>query len=154
MSEQAHSADTAIRDYIRALLRQDLADETTRLELVTKYEAAGHRIVEGGQEDQDSWSICDWRTREVLASGTDGLDGYTAAVKRLDPDNRWIDIDHITSEAYGEDDEDHEGPDSALPASLEGALEDWIGSARTSNEDVAMVVGWSVDEVARHRTYA
>ncbi|MFF3256990.1 hypothetical protein ACFYWP_39820 [Actinacidiphila glaucinigra] len=152
MSNQAHDADAAIREYVRAQLRLDLADETTRTDLITKYEAAGHRIVEGGQEDADSWSITDWRTGELLASGTDGLKGYEAAVQRLDPDGHWIDMDHISSEAYGDDPKEPEPV--GIPDSLASALQDWIGSVGTSNEDVAMITGWSVEEVARHRHYA
>ncbi|GAA1319160.1 hypothetical protein OOK39_45670 [Streptomyces sp. NBC_00264] len=38
-----------------------------------------------------------------------------------------------------------------IPGSLADALQDWLGSAGTLDEDVAEFVGWSVDEVARHR---
>ena len=86
----------------------------------------------------------------MLASGTDGLAGYEAAGARLDPDDTWFHIDH----ADGDEDDyaepvDHHG----VPESLANALQDWLGMTSTPNEDVAVVVGWSVEEVKRHREY-
>lgn len=136
--------DTAVRDYVRALLRQYRADDEARQETIRALEADGRRIVDGGQTSQDSWEITDWRTEEVLASGTDGLRGYDAAASRLDPDGTWLHIDRIDS------DETSVEP-VGIPASLAGALEDWLGSVGTPDEDVAEFVGWSVEEVTRHR---
>jgi hypothetical protein len=39
-------------------------------------------------------------------------------------------------------------------SSLADALQDWLESAGTSDEDVAQFVGWSGEEVARHREEA
>jgi hypothetical protein len=143
------STDTAVRDYVQALLRQYRADEDTRMERILALEAEGRRIISGGQTGQDSWEITDWRTGELLANGTGGIDDYDAATYRLDLDGKWLHIDTINV-----------GPDSpepasvepvGIPASLADALQDWLGLAMTPDEDVAQFVGWSVEEVARHR---
>jgi hypothetical protein len=44
--------------------------------------------------------------------------------------------------------------ETRLPVSLADALQDWLESAGTSDEDVAQFVGWSGEEVARHREEA
>lgn len=143
---QSVATDTTVRDYVQALLRQYRSDEDTRLEQIRALEVAGRRIVNGGQTGQDDWEITDWRTGKTLASGTDGINGYDAATSRLDPDGKWLHIDHIT--------EYTKVNPVGIPASLADALEDWMGSPGTSDEDVAEFVGWSVEEVARHREEA
>lgn len=158
-SEEDQTADTtaqqatfgdAIRDYVRALLRADLVLEQERLKRISLLEEAGRRIIDGGQTGGDSWEITDWRSGEVLASGTDGLAGYEAAGARLDPDGKWFHIDH----ADRDEDEDAEPVDHhGVPDSLANALQDWLGMTLTPDEDVAVVVGWSVEEVKRHREY-
>ncbi|MGW4781516.1 hypothetical protein ACWEPA_33275 [Streptomyces filamentosus] len=40
---------------------------------------------------------------------------------------------------------------AGVPTSLAEALQEWLGGLNTPDEDVAAVVGWSVEEVARHR---
>jgi hypothetical protein len=139
--------DTAVRDYVQALLRQHRSDEEARQERIRALEAAGHRIVDGGQTSQDEWEITDWRTGETLASGADGLRGYEAAGERLDPDGKWLHIDRLDTEYTKVE-------PVGIPDSLADALEDWLGLAGTSDEDVAEFVGWSVEDVARHREQA
>jgi hypothetical protein len=139
--------DNAVRDHVRALLRQNLVDETARQEAIRAAEKTGHRIVDGGQTSQDEWEITDWRTGETLASGADGLHGYDAAGQRLDPDGKWLHIDNLDTEYT-------KVKPIGIPASLADALEDWLGSAGTPDEDVAQFVGWSVEDVARHREQA
>jgi hypothetical protein len=143
------STDTAVRDYVRALLRQYRADEDARMACIFALEAGGRRIVGGGQIGQDSWEITDWRTGELLANGTGGIDDYDAATARLDPDGKWLHIDTINVEP------DSVEPTSVepvgIPASLADTLQDWLGSSSTPDEDVAQFVAWSVEEVAHHR---
>ncbi|MGW3383336.1 hypothetical protein ACWDCO_24510 [Streptomyces albogriseolus] len=141
------STDTAVRDYVRALLRQHRSNEDTRLAAIEAAEKAGHRIVDGGQTGQDTWEITDWRTGEVLASGDDGLNGYGEAANRLDSAGKLLHIDSLDTE-YA-----RVAP-VGIPDSLADALEDWLGMAATTDEDVAQVAGWSVEEVARHREQA
>jgi hypothetical protein len=144
--------DTAVRDYVRALLRQYRADEDARLERIRALEAEGRRIIDSGQTGQDEWEIKDWRTGEILASGTGGIEDYDAATYRLDPEGKWLHIDTINS---GPDDlEPISVEPVGIPASLADALQDWLGVSSTSDEDVAQFVGWSVEEVARHREEA
>lgn len=140
--------DTAVREYLRAHLRCRLTDENARLDRIRALEAAGHRMVDGGQtgrteDDQATWEITDWRTGEVLASGI-GDNAYDSEGARLDPDGKWLHIDNVEEDMA-------EVESAGFPASLADFLQDWLGSAGTSDEDVAEFVGWSVEEVARHR---
>ncbi|MDT0460693.1 hypothetical protein RM550_34060 [Streptomyces sp. DSM 41527] len=145
-------SDTVIREYVKALLRRDLAAEQDRQERIRSLEESGHRIVNGGQtssgsDDVQTWEITDWRTGELIVNGTGGYTAYDEATQRLDPDGKWVHIDQV-GEA---------GPDVeavGIPASLGDALQDWVGTSSTSDEDVATFVGWSVEEVARHREEA
>lgn len=148
---QTAGTDTAIREYVRAHLRCRLADEQARLDRVHALEAAGHRMVDGGQtgrtdDDQATWEITDWRTGELLASGI-GDDAYDAEGARLDPDGKWLHIDNV-------DEDLTEVEAVGIPVSLANALQDWVGTSSTSDEDVAEIVGWSVEEVTRHRKEA
>jgi hypothetical protein len=134
-----------VRAHIRALLSGQAQDTQQRDAEIEALEAQGHRIVDGGQTGPDSWEILDWRTGEELAHGDDGLDGYDATTDRLDPDGTWIHIDQIDSDP---------GPrpvTAGIPESLSEALDDWISSRSTSDEEIAEFVGWSVDKVRDHR---
>lgn len=142
--EAQPGTDTAVRDYVQALLRQYRSDEDARQERIRALEAAGRRIVDGGQTGQDEWEITDWRTGETLASGTGGPDAYGEAAQHLDPNGTWLHVDNLDTEPVNVE-------SVGIPASLANALQDWLGLASTTDEDVAQFVGWSVDEVARHR---
>lgn len=137
-------ADSAVRDYVQALLRQYRSDEDARQERIRGLEAAGRRIVDGGQTGQDEWEITDWRSGETLASGTGGPDAYGEAAQRLDPDGTWLHVDNLDTEPADVE-------PVGIPASLADALQDWLGLASTPDEDVAQFVGWSVEYVARCR---
>lgn len=146
---QQPAVDTVVRDYVRALLRQRLADEQARQDRIRALEKDGHRLVDGGQtgrtdDDQATWEITDWRTGDVLVSGTGDDSTYDAAAMRLDPDGKWLHIDNV-------EDDGTEVEPVGIPASLANALQDWLGVTSTPDEDVAEFVGWSVEEVARHR---
>jgi hypothetical protein len=136
------------RQHVRKILEVRLLDETDRVTRIRDLEAAGRRIVTGGQtrrndDDTSEWEIRDWRTNEVLACGT-GDDGYDTACLELDPQDTWIHIDSVDSALT---DPVTEG----IPQSLAVALDEWVGSTATSDEDIAAWVGWSVDKVRRYR---
>ncbi|MER7000141.1 hypothetical protein [Streptomyces sp. NPDC000410] len=140
------ATDGPIQDYIRALLRRSLEERTARHESIRKVEAAGHRVIDGGQIGENAWEITDWRTGELIEKGTGGYEAYDATCERLDPAGMWILIDNVG------DEEDrplveHDG----IPASLAEALQDWLGWAGTTDGDVARFVGWPVKKVGRHR---
>jgi len=141
-AETGHAA--AVRDYVQALLRQYRADEDARLEAIRALEVSGRRIVEGGQSGQDQWEVRDWRSGETLVAGSGGIDAYDATCARLDPDGSWL---HVENVPFDQTDAEPVG----IPGSLADALQDWLGSTGTPDDDVAEFVGWSVDEVARHR---
>lgn len=147
---QQPAVDTAVHDFVQALLRQLLADEEARQERIHAAEKAGHRIVDGGQtssgsEDVQTWEITDWRTGDLIINGAGGYESYGEAAQRLDPDGKWLHIDTVD-----EGGAPVEFP--GIPASLADFLQDWLGAA--PDEDVASFVGWSVEEVARHREEA
>ncbi|MGW2183955.1 hypothetical protein ACWCXX_39495 [Streptomyces sp. NPDC001732] len=147
---QTAGTDTAVCEYVRALLRVRLADEQARQERIRTLEKAGHRIVNGGQtsggsDDVQAWEITDWRTGDLIVNGTGDYTAYDEAAQRLDPDGKWLHIDNL-------DEDGTEVEPVGIPASLAEALQDWLGSA--PDEDVAEFVGWSVEEVTRHREEA
>lgn len=88
----ATTAD-AIVGYVTAVLdaldRQD-AELARRMAAL---EADGFRLVDGGQEGGDRWSVDDYRTGAVLAAGDGGVEGYHAAWQ---PD--WYHIDRIRTD--------------------------------------------------------
>lgn len=139
--------DTAVRDYVQALLRQHLMDEEAARESIRALEEAGHRIVSGGQTGEESWEITDWRTGELIVSGTGDHLAYDAAAIQLDPDGKWLHIDNVDAERTTVE-------PVGIPASLADALQDWLGFTATTDEDVAQFVGWSVEDIARHREEA
>lgn len=100
-----------------------------------------------GKPARMSGEITDWRTRETLASGTGGPDAYGEAAQHLDPNDTWLHVDNLETDPVDVE-------PVRIPASLADALEDWLGSAGTSDEDVAESVGWSVEDVTRHRERA
>ncbi|MEU3401376.1 hypothetical protein [Streptomyces filamentosus] len=135
-----------VQQYIEALLRRSLADRLRRLERIEQLEKDGYRIIEGGQTHGDEWEITDWRTGELIARGVGGYQGYDEAADRLDPDDKWILHENV------DNDDDQEAVEPAgVPDSLADSLQEWLGWANTADEDVATVVGWSVEEVTRHR---
>lgn len=143
------ATDTAVREYVQALLRIRLVDEQARQERIRGLEKTGHRIVNGGQtssgsDDQQTWEITDWRTEDLLASGTGSYEAYDAAVRRLDPAGKWVHVDTV-------DEDPTEPAPAGIPTSLADALQDWVGTTSTPDEEVAEFVGWSVEEVALHR---
>ncbi|MFE7267987.1 hypothetical protein ACFU9B_39280 [Streptomyces sp. NPDC057592] len=102
-TDQTVGTDIAVREYVRALLRQRLADEQARQDRISSSEKAGHRIVDGGQtsggsDDTQTWEITDWRTGDLIVDGTGGYESYEAATQRLDPDSRWLHIDNLDND--------------------------------------------------------
>lgn len=147
---QMAAADAAVREYCRAVLRRNLADEEARQTRIRELEKAGHRFISGGQtssgdDEVQTWAITDWRTGDLIVHGAGGIEAYDATAARLDPDGKWLHIDTVD-----EGGAPVEFP--GIPASLADFLQDWLGAA--PDEDVASFVGWSVEEVARHREEA
>lgn len=120
------AGDSMVRDYVHAVLR--LADEydAARRAEITRLEAEGYRIVGGGQVDDDSWEITDMRTREVLARGDTGMDGFEAAWDALSATEPLFHADAILEGAEAER-VWLDGPElpPGMPESLAGALAEW-----------------------------
>ncbi|OKJ52560.1 hypothetical protein [Streptomyces sp. CB02261] len=135
-----------VQQYIEALLRRSLDDRLSHLERIEQLEKDGHRIIDAGQTYGEAWEITDWRTGELIERGIGGDKGYDMAVRRLDPAGKWILHENV------DNDDDQEAVEPVgVPASFADLLQDWLSLTSTPDEDVAAVVGWSVEEVARHR---
>lgn len=139
--------DSALQIHVRKILRAIAAADKAKEEAITKIEKAGHRIVDGGGMGEGRWDITDWRTGEVIASGSDGYEEHSAAFERLDPDNRWIHIDRIDEDAPWASYDIP--PTDGIPPTLADALLEWLESGSTPYEEIAVVAGWSAAEVER-----
>lgn len=132
--------------HVRVILETYATRREAQIAKVREVEAAGGRIVTGGQTSQTGWEILDWRTDEVLAKGDSGLEGFEETWSRLDPNDLWWDFDTLTDglDLY----EKFPVPDAeGVPPSLAEALEDWIGRLCTPDEDIAEIAGLSVERV-------
>ncbi len=137
------------RKFVQAVLEACKLDAIARSTRVQEAEAAGQRIVNGGQTGSYNdatggapWEITDWRTGSVLASGTGDLAEEEAAMARIDADGTFIHID-----ALWEDIEPAHVTSDELPPSLADALEEWVQSTGTPDEDIAEWAGWPLDQV-------
>ncbi|MFD1372314.1 hypothetical protein [Actinoplanes sichuanensis] len=129
-----------LKTFIQDVLEANHADNGKIEEQIARFEAEGRRIVAGGQISETTWDIVDWRTNEILAAGEDGLDGYLAAGKELDPDDKWVHYDRVLEDT---DLTQVDGGD--LPDGLADVIEDWALSGDA--EEIAEFIGWSVDKV-------
>lgn len=141
--------DSALRTHVRKILRALDAADAAEAAAVKKVEDDGHRIVDGGSLGDDEWNIADWRTGEVLASGSDGYDEYCAVLDRLDPEGRWVHIDRIHDDKPWTDYDIT--PTDGIPPSLSDALVDWAENRGTPAEEIAQVAGWPEEEAAECR---
>ena len=144
--------DELIRAHVRALLNARLADSAAAEAQVPKIEARGYRIVQSGplsgtfRAGPRAWQFTDWRTGEILISGTgDGMQMLAAGAK-ADPDGRWFNVDNVRDEI-----QEVEVVSPDVPASLDCALDEWIRSSDTPDADIAAFVGWPVQKVAAAR---
>jgi hypothetical protein len=118
---------------------------------IRRLEADGFRIVDGGQDDspddngESDWSVRDWRTGEVLASGHGDHVASGEAVDREESrrGERWYHRDRIW--------QDTDMPVAAcpdfdgLPPSLAQVIFDWVAEGDAS--EIAGFIGWDVSRV-------
>lgn len=112
----------ALRQYVMALVLNDLAWHQVIEDEAVRLEAEGYRIVSGGGGGGGPWDITDYRTREVIADGTGGIEEYEEASGRLSAEGRPLyHADHLLLMDF---------PDPPQPAGMpEGlcrALADWV----------------------------
>ena len=141
----ASNSTDIVRAHVQALLAAE-EQEWKRVQAeIESLSAKGHRIVSGGQTGDDTWEILDYRTGERIEHGNNGLDGYDEATAQLDPKETWVHIDNL----------DPEPPPlpvtAGIPASLSEVLADWVGSGRTSDQEIADLAGWPVSKVHKLR---
>lgn len=142
-TDVANSTDP-VREHLRRVLLVNRAGNERRDAEILAEEAAGRRIVSGGQISGNTWELHDWRTGTPLAGGDGGIAEMDEVGEQLDPDGKWLHIDRL-----GYDDEalayvQTEG----LPGDLNSALQEWLDNTGTSNEELAAFVGWPVEKVA------
>ncbi|MFD8533874.1 hypothetical protein ACFV0L_41345 [Streptosporangium canum] len=133
-----------VRVHVRKILRAYGEVSEAETAKIQEIEAAGGRIITGGQIGGGRWQILDWRTGVRLAHG-DRPESYNEARARLDPEHRWQHVDRIAHEIEMSE----PAPTDGVPPSLAQALREWVDSRGTSNEEIAEVAGWDVAEVAR-----
>ncbi|MEU4689133.1 hypothetical protein [Actinoplanes sp. NPDC023714] len=133
-----------LKTHIQNVLESNHADAAKIQARIEELESQGHRIVTGGQMEDDVWDIIDYRTNEILAAGNDGTEGYEAAGKDLDPEDKWIHYDRIL-EDLGIDYVTADG----LPESLANVIEDWALSEEP--EEIAAFIGWPVEKVEEYQ---
>lgn len=136
----------AVKAHVQRLLEAWQRTDDARYDRAEELKRSGRRIITGGQTSQNSWEIRDWRTDEVIAEGDDGITGYDAAADRLDPEGTWFHEDRL--------DADEPLPDvvtAGVPPSLGQALDDWINSLNTPDEEIAEFLGWPVEKVREYR---
>ena len=126
---------------VRKIVRSCGASHEALTARLKRLEAAGERIVHGGQTHKDigSWEILDWDTDERLAYGNGGPDEYEAAKKRLNVHH----MEDLEKECYQEPSET-----PGIPPSLSEALDRWVSSGGTPYEEIAAVAEMTVREVA------
>lgn len=143
-----------VRAHVRKVLENEAAWTQAQIARVRQIEADGGRIVDSDQPDSDrpeKWEIRDVCTNELLAEGDDSND-INAVYKQLDPDEKWWGYETATEglvEQYGDI-----PPTSGIPESLCEALQDWVTSLSTDDEDIAEVAGCTVEHVRHCRTDA
>jgi hypothetical protein len=133
----------AVRIHVRKALEAERAYTDAVNDKVREVEAAGGRVIGGGQIDGDEWEITDWRTGERIAHGHSGADGLDDVLSRLDPDGKWWHVDRLYDDILLGD----VSPTEGVPPSLATALEDWVTSG--PSDEVAEIAGWPVGEVER-----
>jgi len=149
--------DKPIKQHLIEILEAFKRYEDRREARIQELETQGRRIVDGGQtssygeDGKCDWEITDWRTGEVIASGRGTIEDYDAAGDASDPEHHFFHIDHVS------DDDDPLAPPydvrptEGVPDSLSRALIEWAENSGTSNEDIAIVLGWSIEKVAEFR---
>ncbi|WP_327286531.1 hypothetical protein OG974_32660 (plasmid) [Streptomyces sp. NBC_00597] len=134
-------SDDLTRLFVRRWLEANERVQEQFAQRVAEAEAAGHRIVDGGQTGsyddagRAPWAITDWRTKVVLASGRDDYEGYDAALAKTDPDGCWLLVDNL-SQQTGLPEVD---PIPGLPESLAEALLEWLESKAAPAEVAAWI---------------
>lgn len=128
--------DDLLRTHIRAILQAEEDYDKHKEDLLSSYEAKGHRIISGGQTGHDTWDITDYRTGQIIAEGGGGLEGYGDALSSDQAEREnWVHIDPITEDLYMS-----EPVTEGLPESLCEALSHWVRE-QADDEDIAMVLG-------------
>lgn len=109
-------SDEVIHEFVRRLIhavdQDDIEEEAERL----GYEAAGYRLVTGGQETHNMTRFYDFRTGEKLAEMTD------SEYEGFDWPTDWAHVDSLAPREFRTDWVAHHG----LPSSLVDALIDWV----------------------------
>jgi hypothetical protein len=138
------NATDAVRAHLRRVLQHNKDRKLRRLDRIAAEEAAGHRIISGGQTHGAHWSLHDWRSGDVIAEGDQGIDEFDEVRERLDPDDSWLHIDHIP---FSDDAPAFLPAEQGLPGDLGVVLQQWVSGTGTSSEALGVFVGWPAAQV-------
>jgi len=125
-----------LRNHAREAVRRSRAWHAAAAERRRELETGGYRLVGGdGDANTGEWEITDYRTGQVLASGTDGIGDYDSAAERLDAETQAaggrgiIHDDHVyDSDALNALLSSPPAPEG-IPVSLADAVADWAEEA-------------------------
>jgi hypothetical protein len=135
-----------LKEHVISVLEANHASVDRTRRRIEELEAQGHRVITGGQIGQGGWDVIDWHTNEILAAGDGGPDEYEAAVKELDPDDKFVHHDRIL-----EDEDLVYVSTPGLPDGLANAVEDWVLAEDTDPEEIAEFIGWPVEKVEEYQ---
>ena len=129
-----------LRSIVTNLVQADLAYDSLLEAERRQLEAAGHRLIGGGQTSGERWEITDVRTGELIAEGDGGIDGFDATTERLDPEGKWVHIDQIkTTEIDPFDVAVDRLVQQGIPRGLIAAIGEWATFA--SDEELENYLG-------------
>lgn len=125
-------AEPLIHRHIRAAAAYEARYEARKEAYINGYEEEGRRIVDASQTGDTSWEVTDYRTGELLASGSGGFAEYSQVADKIG--QHWLDIDQLMEEI--EDD----GPPvtEGLSEALCNALSDWVEGATPEEIEAAL----------------
>lgn len=138
----------SIRSIVANLVEADLAYASLLETEQRRLEAAGYRLIGGGQTDGEFWEITDGQTGEVLVEGGGGIAGYDAAADRLASEGKWFHVDQIKTPGVDPFDVAVDQlVQQGLPRGLVEAIGEWTATA--SDEELESYLGSSTAGAGR-----
>ncbi|MFD3522203.1 hypothetical protein [Streptomyces sp. NPDC058653] len=137
-----------VKTHIRKWLAANVKAQDAFAAEIAKLEAAGHRMIYGGQRgafsggNEWSWTVTDWRTDDVLDTGKGTVKEFEARLSALDPGNKWFFVDSV-KQGFGIA---RVAPTPGLPQALADVLIDWL-EGDADAQDFAAWLGEPVDVI-------
>ncbi|MGX1513960.1 hypothetical protein [Streptomyces collinus] len=141
-------SEDLVKKFVRIWLAETEAVQEAYGKAVEEAEAAGKTIVSMGQtgsygdDGKAEWEVTDVATGDVLASGRDDADGFGEALRKADPDGRWVNVDRLHPDPADPE------PIEGLPGGLCDALVHWLENGADA-PDLAEWLGEPVEVIER-----